>query len=293
MPNLMLSWSQAFFVGVVLLVVAGVLAIVATADPMWTRFVRWTASFAREAAVIAFLYSAWQYAADWSINGTAGAIVRAQWINRTERRWHIVSEAHVERPLLAHAWLGQSANVYYATMHFTGLFILLLWMFLRHREQYGRVRTATAIFTGLSLLIELIPVAPPRLLGPPFVDVAAHYHLSVYQISGLSTDSLSAMPSVHVGWAAIAGVAPVLYSPSRWRWLALAYPAATVYVVVGTGNHWWFDGAGAVALLAVITAAQAMVIRTVAAHRISRTSRATQPGALDPPQPAELPIGTG
>ena len=151
MPNLMLSWSQALVVGVVLLILAAAWPWCPSArrGPAATRCARWTAPFARESAVIAFLYSAWQFAADWSINGTTGAMARARWIDRTERSWHLPSEADLERPLLAHAWLGQVANVYYATMHFTGLFVLLLWMFLRHREQYGRVRTATAIFTGL------------------------------------------------------------------------------------------------------------------------------------------------
>jgi PAP2 superfamily len=286
----MLSWSQALVVGVVLLILAGVLAVMpvgAAARNPATRYARWAAPFAREAAVIAFLYSAWQFAADWSINGTTGAIARARWIDRTERSWRIPSEADLERPLLAHTWLGQGANVYYATMHFTGLFVLLLWMFLRHREQYGRVRTATAIFTGLSLLIQLVPVAPPRLLGAPFVDVAAHYHLSVYQISGISTDSLSAMPSVHVGWAVIAGVAPVLYSSSRWRWAALAYPVATTYVVVATGNHWWLDGAVAIALLAAVAAARAVILRVVHAHR-----GPAQPASVDSPHPVDVPVGT-
>lgn len=287
MPNLMLSWSQALVVGVVLLVLAGVLAVVPVGDSAWKRPIRWTAPFARESAVIAFLYSAWQFAAAWSINGTAGAVVRAQWIDRIERQWHIVSEADLERPLLTHAWLGQVANVYYAIMHFTGLFIALLWLFLRHREHYGRVRTATAIFTGVSLLIQLIPVAPPRLLGPPFVDVAARYHLSVYEISGLSTDSLSAMPSVHVGWAVIAGVAPVLYSSSRWRWAALAYPAATIYVVVATGNHWWLDGAVSIAMLVVIAAAQALVRRAMHGHRA-----AVPLDRDDAREPAEAALGT-
>jgi PAP2 superfamily len=282
----MLSWSQALVVGIVLLLAAGGLAVVPVDDPVWSRRVRWTASFAREAAVIAFLYSAWQFAADWSISGSAGALQRGRWIEHLERRWHIVSEAELQRPLLAHAWLGRTASVYYATMHFTGLFIALLWMFLRHRKEYGRVRTATAIFTGVSLLIQLVPVAPPRLLGPPFVDVAARYHLSVYQISGLSADSLSAVPSVHVGWAVIAGMAPVLYSPSRWRWAALAYPVATIYVVVGTSNHWWFDGATAIVLLAVIAAAQGLIRRAVTTHRT-----APDPVPVDTPEPVGLPVG--
>lgn len=280
-PNLMLSWPQALVVGVVLLAAALALALVPVADPVWSRRARWTSPFAREAAVIALLYSAWQFAADWSINGVSGAIGRGRWIERTERRWHLVSEARLERPLLDHAWLGQSANVYYATMHFTGLFVLLLWMFLRHREHYARVRTATAVFTGLSLLIQLIPVAPPRLLGPPFVDIAQHYGLSVYQLSGFTADTLSAVPSVHVGWALIVGVAPVLYSSSRWRWSALLYPGATTYVVVATGNHWWFDAITAAALLAVVAGGQLLLRRGWAAH------------TSDPSAPVEVPVGDG
>ena len=289
MPDLMLSWSQALVVGVGLLLVAVLLAVAPVGDPVRARRARWAAPLAREAAVIAFLYSAWQFAAAWSISGTAGALARGRWIERTERRWHIVSEASVERPLLEHAWLGQAATVYYATMHFTGLFVLLLWMFLRHRRQYARVRTATALFTGLSLLIQLVPVAPPRLLGPPFVDVAAHYHLSVYQISAISADTLSAVPSVHVGWAVIVGVAPVLYSTSRWRWAALAYPTATIYVVVATGNHWWFDGAVAVVLLGTVAAVQALIIR---AGRVRRAAGARRAGGSVRPSRAEVPVVT-
>ena len=163
-------------------------------------------------------------------------------------------------------WLGQSANVYYATMHFTGLFLLLLWMFLRHRESYGRVRTTVAVFTGLSLLIQFIPVAPPRLLPDDgVVDVAAHYGQSVYYLSAVNADTLSALPSVHVGWALIVGIAPVLYGRGRWRWAALLYPITTTYVVVATGNHWWFDAITAAALLAVVVAAYYGVLRALGA----------------------------
>lgn len=289
----MLSWSQALVVGIVLLVIAAALALAPLGDAIegrpGNRRLRWTAPFAREAGVIALLYSGWQFAADWSISGTAGAMQPGRWIERTERRWHVLSEVHLERALLEHPWLGQAANVYYATMHFTGLFVGLLWMFLRHRQQYARVRTATAVFTGLSLLIQLVPVAPPRLLGPPFVDVAAHYHLSVYQLAGISADTLSAVPSVHVGWAVIAGVAPVLYSPSRWRWAALAYPVTTTYVVVATGNHWWFDGAVAVAVLGVVVTGQALTTRVVRAVRSHRAHVIPQP--VGPDHAGPVPVG--
>ena len=278
MPNLMLSWDQAAIVGLLLLAVAIGLGLAPTTDPQWQRRTRWTAPLAREAAVIAFLYSAWQYAAGLSENGVTGAFARARWIDRTERLWRLPSEGRLERPLLHHAWLGQSADVYYATMHFTGLFVLLLWMFLRHRENYGRVRTTVAVFTGLSLLIQFIPVAPPRLLpGDGVVDVAAHYGLSVYYLSAVDADTLSAVPSVHVGWALIVGIAPVLYGRGRWRWAAVLYPIVTTWVVVATGNHWWFDGLTAAALLGGVVGGYYAVLRSMAAVRSTRRPAPAQP----------------
>ena len=97
-------------------------------------------------------------------------------------------------------------------------------------------------------------MAPPRLLPElGFVDTAHLFGQSVYGavVGEGSFDQLSAMPSVHVGWAVAIGLAVVLVSTSRWRWLVLAHPIITIYVVVVTANHWWLDGIVAVAILLV------------------------------------------
>jgi hypothetical protein len=60
------------------------------------------------------------------------------------------------------------------------------------------------------------------------------------------------MPSVHVGWAALAVAAVVAVNGSRWRWIALAHVVLTAYVVVVTANHYWLDGVAALALIALI-----------------------------------------
>jgi membrane-associated phospholipid phosphatase len=66
---------------------------------------------------------------------------------------------------------------------------------------------------------------------------------AVYPAFGKSGPAqLSAMPSVHVAWAAIIGVTIVIASSRRWRWIALAHPVVTMIVVVVTGNHYWLDG---------------------------------------------------
>ena len=62
------------------------------------------------------------------------------------------------------------------------------------------------------------------------------------------------MPSVHVGWALLVAVTIVRAVRSRWRWLALAYPALTTLAVVVTANHFWLDGIAAAALLGLVFA---------------------------------------
>ena len=126
-----------------------------------------------------------------------------------------------------------------------------------------------ALFTGVSLLIQLIPVAPPRLLpGTGMVDTAVRYGQSVYSWhGGFDADEFSAMPSVHVGWALIVTIAVITVSRSRWRWLAAAYPVLTLLVVVVTANHFWLDGIVAGLLVALV-----MVVQRAARRLLSGKS---------------------
>jgi len=73
-----------------------------------------------------------------------------------------------------------------------------------------------------------------------------------------STDTLTnqyaAMPSLHVGWALAVAIVLIGATGGRGRWLWLAHPAATLLVVVVTGNHYWLDAIVASALLGVVAA---------------------------------------
>jgi hypothetical protein len=204
------------------------------------RHVRVLAPFAFEAAILAMLYSLWQLAGEWSVTGYYSALDRARWIDRFEHDVFLPSERSVQHLILGHPLLVQGANLYYASMHFTIMFVFLLWLFVRHREQYRPVRATMAWATLVCL--------PPRML-PGFVDTGSLYHQSVYS-NGLAVDQLSAMPSVHVAWAAVVGWYAVKISTSRWRWLAAAHTAMTVFCVVATANHWWLDGIVATAIVA-------------------------------------------
>ena len=218
---------------------------------------------------------------------------RAEWIWHFERAIALPSETAVQRVFLPHPLLVQALNLYYAVLHYPVLIGCLIWLFIRHRGRYWQVRTTVVLFTAGALLIQLIPVAPPRLLpGDGMIDTALHYGQSVYgPNTGIDTDQLSAMPSVHVGWALLVAVVVVTTARSRWRWLALAYPALTALAVTVTANHFWLDGIAAAALLALVLIAQ----RAARAARVPVPSPEPEPArqAASQPRPAAAWAGPG
>jgi len=206
---------------------------------------------AREAALVLVLYAIWRIAGTLSVMHVDGALGRGRSIWDLEQRLHLPSEAAIQHAFLPHSLAVQAMNGYYAIVHVPALIIFLIWLFAAHRHRYPTVRNVIALTTGACLLIQLVPVAPPRMypqLG--FVDTGHLYGQSVYGAIGNGiADQLSAMPSVHVAWAVLIGAVAFRIGRSRWKWIAVAHSALTVLVVVATANHWWLDGVVAVGLI--------------------------------------------
>jgi len=260
--NLELDWRQAAGAAGGLAVAA--VALAAAGKPRLTRI----AVFAQEAALALGLFALWQYAGSFAVLGPGGALGRSRWIWQFERAAHLPSETAIQRFFLPHPLLIQFFNLYYDSLHFPVLIACMAWLFVRHRDRYGRWRTTLVAFTGFCLAVQLIPVAPPRMLASTgLVDTAALYHESVYTSTvGFDPDQLSSMPSVHVGWALLVAVAVITTAKSRWRWLAVLYPCMTTLVVIVTANHFWLDGIVAAAILALVLEVQAVARRIRAAR---------------------------
>lgn len=252
-----LSWQQAAVLTSGLAVTAAVLS---------RR--RVAAGFVREAALICGLFTLWQFAGNSSRLGHEGAYDRGAWLWHVERVLHFPNETSVQAAFLPHPALVQFLNLYYDILHFPVLIGTMLWLFIWHRDRYPRFRTTLVIFTGSCLLIQLIPVAPPRLLPQTgMVDTALRYGQSVYNPqAGFEANQFSAMPSVHVGWAILVAIGIIAVARTRWRWLAVLYPALTSLVVVVTANHYWLDGVAAAAIIAGVIPVQ-LAIRRLLDHR--------------------------
>jgi len=241
------------------------------------------AVFAREAGMLLGLFALWTYAGSKSEVSLAEAMRRAAWIWHAERDIGLPSEAALQRVFLPHPLLVEALNWYYAVLHFPVLIGCLVWLFVWHRGEYWRVRTLVLLFTAVSLLVQFIPVAPPRLLPlTGMTDTGLTYGQSVYGAhAGIDADQLSAMPSIHIGWALLVAVVVVATVRSRWRWVALAYPVLTTLAVVVTANHFWLDGVAAAVLLVMAFGAQ----------RVAGPAYRALAGAIRRSGPAPAPAG--
>jgi hypothetical protein len=275
--NMALSWQQAT---VVAAAAGGLGAVLQFSGGNRARRV---APVPIEVGIVAALYALWQYAAARALGQSAGAFARASEILGIERRLHLPSERYLQDVILGHPLLVQAANLYYDSMHFTGLFLFLLWLFFRHRDAYAPIRRTLALATFCCLLVQLHPVAPPRLL-PGFVDTAILYHQSVYADGAFGVDHFSAMPSVHVAWAVLIGWYAVRVGRSRWKWIGALHAALTVFVVVATANHYWADGIVAAAIVAACAVLQAVAAR--AALQMRARFRPAPAADAEEPAPA-------
>ena len=242
------TWDQAIIAALVSAIIALVLSKAPSSPKRDFLF-----ALSKEFALIAVLYTLWRLAMVLPLDQPDGAIERARDINRWQQNIALPTELSLQQFVMRYDWLARSTNFFYAVVHVPATVAFLVWLFVRQRGAYPRWRNALAMLTAACLVIRYVRVAPPRFLPElGYVDLATRYGLSVYGPVGTGvSDQFAAMPSIHVGWAALVTFGVIGASTSKWRWLFLLHFVFTMFAVTATGNHWWLDGIAAVALLGV------------------------------------------
>lgn len=138
----------------------------------------------------------------------------------------------------------------YTLAHTTGFAIMFFWVWFRRRESFAMFRNWFWITNALAVVgYWLFPLAPPRLSGLGLADPTKESLELGGSLSWFQPfrNEFAAMPSMHVGYTFLFALTIFwLNRGSRWRWLAFLWPAAMLFVVVSTANHWWLDGVGGV-----------------------------------------------
>jgi hypothetical protein len=220
----------------------------------------------REAALAMGLWAAWVLIGSVTHPHVAGAEARGRDLFRLEQWLHLPNEVTIVRHVADRPWLAHLVDNYYLYGHLNVIVVLLGWTWWRHRPAYAALRARLVLLSLCALAIQLVAVAPPRLLPElGFVDLANSYGESVYgQYSDGLSGQLMAMPSLHVGWAALVAWTVWRLAPRGWRWLGVGHLVLMTLAVVASANHWWLDGAVAVVLLAAVIAALDRIPRPVA-----------------------------
>jgi hypothetical protein len=105
-------------------------------------------------------------------------------------------------------------------------------------------------------------------------------------VAGPFYNSYAAMPSLHVEWSLLAGIALAVCARTPWHRVAgAALPVSKTVAVVFTGNHFLLDAAGGVAVALTAPALSYLEIPVVFARRgrDRRTRSDTRSGSIAHP----------
>jgi len=248
---------------------------------------RWLAtrhSLRVEALAVLAFYAAYELGRAFVAGDRAIAVKHAHAINSTERSLHVFAEPRVQdvvrhipgvMPLLALAYLS---------LHLLVTTGLLLWLHQRRREYFARVRTLLVVSSFTALVGFLaFPTAPPRVAGIGLDDTVSGGHVDLNKglVSALY-NPYAAVPSLHIGYAAVVGVTLAVIARTKWlRALGAFYPTFVTVTVVATGNHFFFDAAAGMGVVGFGYLATQLITQHVA-RETTRQRRDHQGGARVP-----------
>ncbi|HVV75297.1 MAG TPA: phosphatase PAP2 family protein [Mycobacteriales bacterium] len=237
----------------------------------------------QEIAFVAFVYYLYSLVRNAVPSHEVGAVHRAQWVLSFESGLHIDIEHSANLLVAGHSWLAYVCDYYYATLHFVVTIGVLVWLYVRHPLRYRSIRSVLMITNVVALLgFWFLSLAPPRMLAG-FTDTLVKFHTWGSIASGdiaKESNQYAAMPSLHVGWALWCAIAIFTLAERRWvKVLGALYPLCTVFVVLGTANHFVLDALGGAVTLCIGIAVERLLSGR---HAYSRTAFATQQLAHEP-----------
>jgi hypothetical protein len=176
----------------------------------------------------------------------ADAMANADWLVDLERRLGLFHEPAMQGWITGQDWLVTLANAVYIYGHWPVVIGTLTWLLVRHRDLFPVYRSAMLVSGAIGIVFfVMFPMAPPRFLPDlGFVDTVT-LHSEAYRVlqPPSLTNQYAAMPSLHVGWNLLMGIAIFTASTHRlWKAFAVLMPLSMYLATIVTANHYLLDG---------------------------------------------------
>jgi hypothetical protein len=203
------------------------------------------------------------------------AEANAYWLVDLERWLGLFHEPAVQRWALQNDRMIWLVNAIYMYGHWPVLIVTMAWLIWKRRDQFPVYRSALLISGAIGLVAFIaFPMSPPRFLPElGFVDTVT-LHTNAYRVlqPPAFTNQYAAMPSLHVGWNLLMGIAIFRTTRHRaWRIFAVAMPLAMYAATILTANHFVLDG-----VVGAIVALTGLGI----AMRITAPAARPEPGSI-------------
>ncbi|MGE3797760.1 MAG: phosphatase PAP2 family protein [Thermomicrobiales bacterium] len=194
----------------------------------------------REAAICSSVFVLYEVGRHFVRGSWEDAFSNAASVMRFQGVLHLDQERAVQRFLLRNDSMVGIINDSYSWFFLPVVAGALFWLFIVDDPVFRRFRTSLAIACAFALvIIWLFPLAPPRLASGSSI-------IGTHAMRGGShsfVNQFAAMPSLHVGWVALSGVA-LFTGVKHWmRWFWLIVPTFVMgFTVMATGHHYFADG---------------------------------------------------
>jgi hypothetical protein len=217
-----------------------------------------------ELGIWAAVYGTYLAVRGLTIGSPHEALAHAVEVVDVERAVGIFREASLQQHLSP---LTGVLSVYYILGFAPLIGVMTVWLGLRQRGLYRRLRNALLISVSMATFAYVFfPTAPPRLAGLGIADTVGMSAHDTGSFIGIRFNPYAAVPSMHVGWSVV--IAYFGFQATRRRWLRglfAAHPLVMALAVTATGNHFFFD--------CVTGAAVALVTLALTNRFLNRTPR--------------------
>ncbi|GJF33089.1 hypothetical protein KNE206_57890 [Kitasatospora sp. NE20-6] len=214
----------------------------------------------------------------------AVAVGHARQVLRAEELLHLDAERLLNGWALREPAVLDLSLFFYKSFHLIVPMLVLVWLYLWRPGRYRTSRTVLFTATGLALAgFWAYPLAPPRLTPGLGLRDSPAGTVATAPLGALTelTNQYAAMPSLHIAWALWCALC--VSAATRRRGLgglAWLYPAATLFAVVASANHWVLDAVGGAAVVAV----GCLVQYVLTGRRLLDRSAGLPPGTVLPQQ---------